>query len=71
MTLHDRPLVSIDNLRVEFQGEDGPIVGVEDVSFSIASGETVCVVGESGSGSWMWPRPTTPPCAVSGAMKSA
>ncbi|HIF77809.1 MAG TPA: ABC transporter ATP-binding protein, partial [Sulfitobacter sp.] len=50
MTLHDRPLVSIDNLRVEFQGEDGPIVGVEDVSFSIASGETVCVVGESGSG---------------------
>ena len=50
MTLHDRPLVSIDNLRVEFQGEDGPIVGVEDVSFSIAPGETVCVVGESGSG---------------------
>jgi len=45
-----KPLVSIDNLRVEFQGEDGPIVGVEDVSFSIAPGETVCVVGESGSG---------------------
>ncbi|MDK3018202.1 ABC transporter ATP-binding protein [Pseudodonghicola flavimaris] len=44
------PLVSIENLRVEFQGEDGPIVGVEDVSFSIAPGETVCVVGESGSG---------------------
>ena len=45
-----KPLVSIDNLRVEFQGEEGPIVGVEDVSFSIAPGETVCVVGESGSG---------------------
>ncbi|WP_172298213.1 ABC transporter ATP-binding protein [Pseudoruegeria sp. HB172150] len=44
------PLVSIDNLRVEFRGEDGPIVGVEDVSFSIKPGETVCVVGESGSG---------------------
>ena len=45
-----RPLVSVDNLRVEFRGEDGPIVGVEDVSFSIGRGETVCVVGESGSG---------------------
>ena len=44
------PLVSIRNLRVEFQGEDGPIVGVENISFSIAAGETVCVVGESGSG---------------------
>ncbi|MCE8009815.1 ABC transporter ATP-binding protein [Aestuariivita sp.] len=44
------PLVSIDSLRVEFRGEDGPIVGVEDISFSIAPGETVCVVGESGSG---------------------
>ena len=43
-------LVSIDKLRVEFRGEDGPIVGVEDISFSIAPGETVCVVGESGSG---------------------
>ncbi|TDK48706.1 ABC transporter ATP-binding protein [Antarcticimicrobium luteum] len=45
-----RPLVAIDNLRVEFQGEEGPIVGVEDVSFTIAPGETLCVVGESGSG---------------------
>jgi len=45
-----KPLVSIDNLRVEFRGEDGPIVGVENVSFSINPGETVCVVGESGSG---------------------
>ncbi|MCB1394410.1 MAG: ABC transporter ATP-binding protein, partial [Rhodobacteraceae bacterium] len=44
------PLVSVENLRVEFRGEDGPIVGVEDVSFTIAPGETVCVVGESGSG---------------------
>ncbi|QEW20209.1 ABC-transporter ATP-binding protein [Marinibacterium anthonyi] len=45
-----KPLVSIDKLRVEFRGEDGPIVGVENVSFTIAPGETVCVVGESGSG---------------------
>ena len=43
-------LVSIDNLRVEFQTDSGTVVGVEDVSFAIQPGETVCVVGESGSG---------------------
>ncbi|KZY04397.1 ATP-binding cassette domain-containing protein, partial [Sulfitobacter sp. HI0023] len=50
MPVDQTPLVRIENLRVEFRGDDGPIVGVEDVSFSIAPGETVCVVGESGSG---------------------
>ena len=46
----DQPLASLRNLRVEFQTKDGPVVGVEDVSFNISPGETVCVVGESGSG---------------------
>ena len=45
-----KDIVSIDHLRVEFATDDGPVVGVEDVSFAIAPGETVCVVGESGSG---------------------
>jgi peptide/nickel transport system ATP-binding protein/glutathione transport system ATP-binding protein len=44
------PIAQIQNLRVEFQTKDGPVVGVEDVSFEINPGETVCVVGESGSG---------------------
>ena len=44
------PIAQIENLRVEFQTKDGPVVGVEDVSFEINPGETVCVVGESGSG---------------------
>ncbi len=44
------PIAQIDALRVEFQTKDGPVVGVEDVSFHINPGETVCVVGESGSG---------------------
>jgi len=44
------PIARIKKLRVEFQTKDGPVVGVEDVSFEINPGETVCVVGESGSG---------------------
>ena len=44
------PIARIEGLRVEFQTKDGPVVGVEDVSFDINPGETVCVVGESGSG---------------------
>ncbi len=49
-TTETTPLVSIENLRVEFSTKDGPVVGVEDITFSINPGETVCVVGESGSG---------------------
>ncbi len=46
----DQPIVQISGLRVSFQTKDGPVVGVEDVSFDVNPGETVCVVGESGSG---------------------
>ncbi|MEM9013339.1 MAG: ABC transporter ATP-binding protein [Pseudomonadota bacterium] len=46
----DPALVSIEELRVDFETSEGMVVGVEDVSFAIRPGETVCVVGESGSG---------------------
>ncbi|WP_293573211.1 ABC transporter ATP-binding protein [Phaeobacter sp.] len=46
----DQPIAQIKGLRVEFQTKDGPVVGVQDVSFDVKPGETVCIVGESGSG---------------------
>ncbi len=45
-----QPVVAVEGLRVEFDTDDGVVVGVKDVSFRVAPGETVCVVGESGSG---------------------
>ncbi|HLI13951.1 MAG TPA: ABC transporter ATP-binding protein [Alphaproteobacteria bacterium] len=44
------PLLDVRNLRVEFPTRRGTLVAVDDVSFSIAPGEVLGVVGESGAG---------------------
>jgi len=44
------PLLQVDHLRVEFPTRRGTLVAVDDVSFSIAPGEVLGVVGESGAG---------------------
>jgi oligopeptide/dipeptide ABC transporter ATP-binding protein len=43
-------LLEIDALRVEFPGEDGPLVAVKGVDLEVEQGEVVGLVGESGSG---------------------
>jgi peptide/nickel transport system ATP-binding protein len=44
------PLLEVDRLRVEFASRHGALVALDEVSFSIAPGEVLGVVGESGAG---------------------
>ena len=48
-----RPVLDVENLRVEFPTRRGTLVAVNDVSFSIGEGEVLGVVGESGAGKSM------------------
>ncbi|MEZ5472804.1 MAG: ABC transporter ATP-binding protein [Marinicella sp.] len=45
-----QPLLSINNLCVEFRTQQGVTQAVDDLSFEIKHGQTVGLVGESGSG---------------------
>ena len=44
------PLLEVRHLRVEFPTRRGTLVAIDDVSFDIAQGEVLGVVGESGAG---------------------
>jgi peptide/nickel transport system ATP-binding protein len=46
----DTSLLSVRDLRVEYATADDPVVAVDNVSFDVAEGEFVGVVGESGCG---------------------
>ena len=43
-------LLTVENLTLQFDTDEGRITAVDDVSFSLAAGEVLGLVGESGSG---------------------
>ncbi|MGV6847333.1 MAG: ABC transporter ATP-binding protein [Marinibacterium sp.] len=47
------PVLAVDRLRVEVATPDGAKPVVQDLSFDLAAGETLCLAGESGSGKSM------------------
>ena len=44
------PILRVDDLRVSFPSEAGPVRAVRGVSFTVGAGEVLGIVGESGSG---------------------
>src|SRR5437763_1933682 len=47
---HETPLLEIRNLKLDFGAGPQAVRAVDNVSLTIGSGETVCLVGESGCG---------------------
>lgn len=46
----DEPLLSVSHLTTEFKSHAGPLLAVNDVSFTLESGRVLAILGESGSG---------------------
>ena len=44
------PILAVEGLTVDFLSDADPVRAVDNVSFSVAPGETLCILGESGSG---------------------
>jgi oligopeptide/dipeptide ABC transporter ATP-binding protein len=49
----EKPLLLVEGLNISFPGRDNNICVVDDVSFSLKSGESLVIAGESGSGKSM------------------
>ena len=50
MTHGREVLVEVNNLSVEFQTTEGVLRAVTGLSYTVSQGETVAILGESGSG---------------------
>ena len=50
MTVNQPPVLSVERLHTSFHTRNGVVRAVNDVSFALAKGRTLCLVGESGCG---------------------
>ena len=69
-----RPLLAVDGLHIAFDGPAGPVPVVSDVAFTVAAGEAVALVGESGCGKSVTARSIlgllpSPPARVRGTVR--
>jgi len=48
--MNDDTLLQIDQLHIDFAGNDGVVHAIQDLNLSLKKGETIGIVGESGSG---------------------
>jgi oligopeptide/dipeptide ABC transporter ATP-binding protein len=65
------PVLTVDDLHVEFHTEDGVVKAVDGVSYELQKGETLAVLGESGSGKTVHARAVlrildSPPAHITG-----
>ena len=44
------PLLAVNDLCVTFESHEGDVAAVDHIGFDLTSGETLCILGESGSG---------------------
>ncbi|MCB8883539.1 ABC transporter ATP-binding protein [Acidisoma cellulosilytica] len=68
-------LLDVEDLAVRFRSDSGEVTALEGVSFSVAAGETLAIVGESSSGksvsalAIMRLLPPAPACRVTGRIR--
>ena len=68
------PLLEVDDLHVEFRQRSGTVNAVNGVSYSLAAGQTLAILGESGSGKSVSAQAImgildTPPAVITGGIR--